>query len=219
MSERMPTKAKTRVWLIEDNEPYRSAVSRVVNADADLTCPACFANCEDALAELAATREKPDVILLDVGLPGMSGLDGIPKFVAVAGVRVIILTVFDDDEKIFKAICAGATGYLLKASPVEEITGAIREVVAGGSPMNARIARRVLEMFAKLAPVPADYGLTNREREVLEQMVKGFIKKEIASKLGLSIHTVDAHIRNIYEKLHVHTRSGAVAKALKEKLV
>lgn len=216
----MPTEPRTRVWLVEDNATYRGAVARVIDAAADLCCPFAFATCEDALAALAATAETPDVILLDVGLPGMSGLDGIPKFVAARpGVRVIVLTVFDDDDKIFKAICAGASGYLLKGSPVEHITAAIREVVAGGSPMNARIARRVLEMFAKLAPVPADYGLTDRERDVLEQMVKGLIKKQIATKLGLSVHTVDTHIRNIYEKLQVHTRSGAVAKALREKLV
>jgi DNA-binding NarL/FixJ family response regulator len=216
----MPAEPKTSVWLVEDNDAYRSAVARVVDAADGLSCPAAFATCEDALDALRTASARPDVIFLDVGLPGMSGLDGIPRFVATAPeARVIVLTVFDDDEKIFKAICAGATGYLLKASPVECITAAIREAVAGGSPMNARIARRVLEMFAKLAPVPADYGLTERERAVLELMVQGLIKKEIAARLGLSVHTVDTHVRNIYEKLHVNTRSGAVAKALKEKLV
>ncbi|MBA4190626.1 MAG: DNA-binding response regulator [Planctomycetaceae bacterium] len=209
-----------RVWTIEDNESYRRAIVRVVDAAAGLSCPAAFATCEDALTELTATRKPPAVVLLDIGLPGMSGLDGIPRLVAASpGIRIIVLTVFDDDEKIFRAICAGATGYLLKMSPVEEITAAIREVLAGGSPMNARIARRVLEMFAKLAPKPTDYGLTEREQGVLELMVMGLIKKEIASELTLSVHTVDSHIRNIYEKLQVHTRSGAVAKALREKLV
>jgi DNA-binding NarL/FixJ family response regulator len=159
-------------------------------------------------------------MLLDVGLPGMTGLEGIPRFTsAIPGVRIIVLTVFDDDEKIFRAICAGAVGYLLKMSPVEEIVGAIRDVSAGGSPMNSRIARRVLEMFARLAPPPASYGLTKRERDVLDLLVHGLIKKEIAARLSLSVHTIDTHIRNIYEKLQVHTRSGAVAKALREKLV
>jgi DNA-binding NarL/FixJ family response regulator len=210
----------THVWLVEDNETYRRAVARVVNAADGFACSAAFADCEEALAAIKSSQELPDIILLDIGLPGMSGLDGIPRFIAaIPGVRVIVLTVFDDDDKIFKAICVGATGYLLKMSPVEEIVESIREVVAGGSPMNSRIARRVIEMFAKLAPPPQDYGLTDRERSVLDLMVHGLIKKEIASRLGLSIHTVDTHVRNIYEKLQVHTRSGAVAKALKEKLV
>jgi DNA-binding NarL/FixJ family response regulator len=104
-------------------------------------------------------------------------------------------------------------------SPVEEIVAAVREVVAGGSPMNARIARRVIGMFAKLAPPARDYGLTDRERTVLDHLIRGLTKKEIAARIGLSIHTVDTHLRNVYEKLQVHTRSGAVAKALKEKLV
>ena len=133
--------------------------------------------------------------------------------------RILVLTVFEDDDKIFRAICAGATGYLLKMSSVEHITAAIREIRAGGSPMNARIARRVLEMFARMAPTPHDYGLTEREGAVLDLLVRGLIKKQIASTLSLSIHTIDSHIRNIYEKLHVHNRSGAVAKAIKEKLV
>lgn len=219
MAGAVPTKP-IRVWAIEDNESYRRAIVRVVGAAPDLVCPATFASCEDALAALAAAAEPPAVVLLDIGLPGMSGLDGIPKLVAAApGVRIIVLTVFEDEDKIFKAICAGATGYLLKMSPVGEITAAIRDVVAGGSPMNGRIARRVLEMFTRLAPPPTDYGLTERERGVLDLMVQGLIKKEIASELDLSVHTVDTHIRNIYEKLQVHTRSGAVAKALKEKLV
>jgi DNA-binding NarL/FixJ family response regulator len=214
------TNRPTCVWLVEDNETYCRAVARVVNCAVGLVCPSTFSNCEDALTALKSSLERPAVMLLDIGLPGMSGLDGIPRFTAaVPGVRVIVLTVFDDDDKIFRAICLGATGYLLKMSPVEEIVGAIREVVAGGSPMNSRIARRVIEMFAKLAPPPQDYGLTERERSVLDLMIHGLIKKEIASGLGLSIHTVDTHIRNIYEKLQVHTRSGAVAKALKEKLV
>ena len=208
-----------RVWLIEDNPSYREAVGRVVNETDDLHCAATFSTCEDALVALSASP-PPDVILLDVGLPGMSGIDGIPRLRAAApGAKMIVLTVFHDDDKILRAICAGATGYLLKLSPVEQITGAIREVQAGGSPIDGRIARRVLEMFAKLSPTPTDYGLTERERSVLNHLVRGLIKKEIAAKLGLSVHTVDTHIRNIYEKLHVHTRCGAVAKALKEKLV
>jgi DNA-binding NarL/FixJ family response regulator len=160
------------------------------------------------------------LILLDVGLPGMSGLEGIRLFkVRAPNSLIVILTVFEDDDKVFRAICAGAAGYLLKTSSVADITQAVRDALAGGSPMNPRIARRVLEMFSKLAPKQSDYGLSEREKEILQLMTTGLIKKEIADQLTLSIHTVDTYLRRIYEKLEVNTRTGAVAKALKEGLV
>lgn len=134
--------------------------------------------------------------------------------------QIIILTVFDDQEKVFKAICAGASGYLLKTSPAEAITDGIRDVMNGGAPMNGRIARMVLAMFSKMAPpLSNDYGLTERERQILNLMVEGLIKKEIADKLDVSFHTVDTHLRNIYTKLQVNTQTGAVAKALREGLI
>jgi DNA-binding NarL/FixJ family response regulator len=157
---------------------------------------------------------------LDVGLPGMSGLDGIRLIKARSpNALVVILTVFEDDDKVFSAICAGAAGYLLKTSSVTEITQAVRDALAGGSPMTSRIARRVLDMFSKLAPKQSDYGLSDREKEILQLMTTGLIKKEIADRLTLSVHTVDTYLRRIYEKLEVNTRTGAVAKALKEGLV
>jgi DNA-binding NarL/FixJ family response regulator len=118
-----------------------------------------------------------------------------------------------------RAICAGAQGYLLKTAPVSEIATAIDDVLAGGSPMNSRIARRVLELFSRMVTVQKDYGLTSREKEILQQMVEGRIKKEIADRLNLSVHTVSTHMRRIYEKLQVNTVNGAVAKALRERLV
>jgi DNA-binding NarL/FixJ family response regulator len=211
--------ATTEVWLVEDNESYRQTIARVINEADDLHCTHSYDTCEEALAA-AARGSQANIILVDVGLPGMSGLEGIPKLAtALPGARIIVLTAFDDDDKIFKAICAGAAGYLLKISSVEHIIGAIREVRAGGSPINPRIARRVLEMFTRMAPSTHDYGLTEREQTVLELLVRGLTYKEIAAQMGLSIHTIDTHIRNIYEKLHVHSRSGAIAKAIKEKLV
>lgn len=209
----------TAVWLIEDNAAYREALARAINSTPHLTCPRQFVTCEDALAALAV-GPRPGVVLLDVGLPGMSGLEGIgPLRAAAPGTPIVVLTVFEDDEKIFQAVCAGALGYLLKVSPVEQIVAAIDEVRQGGSPMNARVAARVLARFAELSPPPGDYGLTAREKEILERLIRGHIKKEIARDFGLSVHTVDSHLRNIYEKLHVNTRAGAVAKAAKEKLV
>ena len=159
------------------------------------------------------------MILSDVALPGMNGIAGIRQIKACApGIHVIMLTVYDEHEKVLN-ICVGASGYLLKNSSEETITAAIQEVLRGGAPMNPRVARLVLDMFTRMAPAPAkDYGLSEREKQILELMVKGMIKKEIADQLSISYHTVDNHLRNIYGKLHVNTRGGAVAKAVREKL-
>jgi DNA-binding NarL/FixJ family response regulator len=207
------------IWIIEDHAAFRRTLFRVLDAEADLQCMRDFDSCEKALTAL--THEAPpDLILLDVGLPGMSGLDGIGLIKERApNTLIVILTVFEDDDKVFRAICAGASGYLLKTSSASEITQAVRDALAGGSPMTSRIARRVLDMFSKLAPKQSDYGLSDREKEILQLMTTGLIKKEIADKLTLSIHTVDTYLRRIYEKLEVNTRTGAVAKALKEGLV
>ena len=210
---------KTVVWIVEDHEDCRRLVARVINRTAHMHCPRAFSSCEDALAALAR-EPAPDVVLLDVGLPRMDGIQGIREIKARApATHVLMLTVYDDHEKVFNAICAGASGYLLKTADDEAILHAIQDVLGGGAPMNPRVARLVLDMFAHLAGPPRrDYGLSAREKEILEFMVQGLIKKEIADRLGLSYHTVDNHLRNIYTKLHVHTRGGAVAKALTERL-
>lgn len=207
------------LWIVEDHAAFRRTLVRVLNAEPGLQCTRDFDSCEKLLAALA-TPDVPDLILLDVGLPGMSGLEGIrlikersPKTL------VVILTVFEDDDKVFQSICAGAAGYLLKTSSGADITQAVRDALAGGSPMNPRIARRVLDMFSRLAPKQRDYGLSDREKEILQLMTTGLIKKEIAERVTLSVHTVDTYLRRIYEKLAVNTRTGAVAKALKEGLV
>jgi len=211
---------EVNVWLIEDNQDFRRAVARVINDVTGMNCPEGFSTCEEALAALEKGAAHPDVLLLDVGLPGMSGIEGITLLKERSpSTHVIILTVFEDQDKIFRSICAGASGYLLKTAPVEEITDAIREVLEGGASINGRIARRVLDMFSRFAPPTKDYGLTQREIQILELMVKGHIKKEIADQLSLSFHTVDTHLRNIYSKLQVHTRTAAVAKALQGGLV
>jgi len=211
--------SKTVIWVIEDNETLRKTVARVLSKQKDMECTEQFESCEDCIQALIDGR-KPNLILLDIGLPGMSGIEGIKRIkTALPEIEMLVFSVFDDNEKVFKAICAGASGYLLKNSPASEIPSAIREVLAGGAPINAHVARQVLDMFSTMAPESRDYGLTDREKEVLEQMVEGLTKKEIADQLGLSFHTVDKHIRGIYSKLHVNTMTGAVAKALKEGLL
>lgn len=213
-------KQPVKVWLIEDNGPYRRTVSRLINKLEGMTCAGEFGSAEECFRKIIA-GERADIILLDVGLPGMNGLDAIRHIRReVPECRIVILSAFEDDDKIMRAICAGASGYLLKSADQATITAAIQDVLTGGAPINPRIAKRVLELFADMAPPEGkDYGLTPRERQILERMVDGRIKKEIASDLDMNYHTVDAHIRSIYSKLEVHTRAGAVAKALKENLL
>jgi DNA-binding NarL/FixJ family response regulator len=214
------TAARTTVWLVEDHDDCRRMVARVINRTNAMRCEHSFSTCEEALSALG-NGPPPDVVLLDVGLPRMNGIQGIREIKARApSTHVVMLTVFDDHEKVFNAICAGASGYLLKTADDQAIVNAIQEVLDGGAPMNPRVARMVLGMFTRLTePAKRDYGLSARETQILELMSRGLIKKEIADRLALSYHTVDNHLRSIYSKLHVHTRGGAVAKALTEKLL
>ena len=206
------------VWLVEDNESFRNTVARALGQVPFLECPHRFPNAEEALDALE-DGAVANVILLDVELPGMNGVEAVARIKSLSpSTRVIMLTVVDSDNKIFNAICAGASGYLLKTSPAQKIIDAIQEVHVGGAPMTPQIARSVLEMFSRFSLPTNEYRLTNRERMILELMVQGLIKKEMADRLSLSYHTVDTYLRNIYAKLHVHTRTGAVAKALKERL-
>jgi DNA-binding NarL/FixJ family response regulator len=212
----MPEAIRT-VWLIEDNASLRRNVARVVDGVPGFKCAGLYHRCEDALARLREpAAPRPAVILLDVGLPGMSGLDGIAQMKETApAAQIVILTAFEDDEKIYRAICAGASGYLLKSASLAEVASALAEVAAGGSPMTPRVARRVLEMFSRLAPQPAAQLLSPREREVMELMAEGLTNKEIAARLTLSVHTIVEYVSDIYGKLHVNTRAGAVAKAFR----
>ena len=212
--------AQLRIWAVEDNAAYRGALAFIFKKTDDMELRT-FSNAEDALDALRTDR-APDAILLDVQLPGMDGISAISRFKEFAPeVCIVMLTVFEDPQKVFRALCAGASGYLLKTLPAERIIEAIREAVAGGAPMSPGVAKAVLGRFVELAGPSrsSDYALSDREREVLELMTQGLIKKEIADRLGLSFHTVNTHLRNIYTKLHVGTRGAAVAKALKEKLV
>tara|TARA_B100000927_G_scaffold219161_1_gene179219 strand:- start:2167 stop:2817 length:651 start_codon:yes stop_codon:yes gene_type:complete len=216
MDESKPT---IDIWLIEDHHSYGERLKRSLGREKDLTCSRLFSSCEDAI--LGMKKETPpNLLLVDIELPGMSGIEGIPQFREHApDTDVVILTVFEDEEKIFNAICAGACGYLLKTSSQREIAAAIRSTVAGGSSINPIIARRVLDRFATTQSQKNDYQLTDREKETLSFLVEGLTIKETASRLEISYHTADDYIRSIYRKLQVNSRGGAVAKALKEKLV
>jgi DNA-binding NarL/FixJ family response regulator len=207
------------VWLIEDNASFRRTLRRALDETEGLRCGRELGSCEAAFEALAAGA-APDVVLLDVGLPGMSGIEALPRFEELAPTaKVIVLTVYEDDDKIFRALCAGAVGYLLKTASLERIGEAVREAMDGGAPMNPKIARRVLNLFTRFSRPGKDYGLTEREHQILQLLVGGLIKKEIADKLSISFYTVDTHLRSIYQKLRVTTRQAAVARALKEGLV
>jgi DNA-binding NarL/FixJ family response regulator len=213
-----PSETVITVWLVEDSDTFRKTVARILKQVPGLDCSAHFSNSEEALESLNE-GVVPDVILLDVELPGMNGIEAVRRIKSISpSTRVVMLTVFDSHDKIFKSICAGASGYLLKTAPAAKIVEAIRDVHAGGAAMLPQVARSVLDMLSQVAAPANDYSLTAREQMILELMVEGLIKKEIADKLNVSYHTVDTHLRNIYTKLHVHTRTGAVAKALKERL-
>lgn len=206
------------VWLVEDNALYRETIVDVIDGvEGHIAVP--FATCEEALDALDAGA-LPDAVLMDIGLPGMGGVEGAEQFaVRAPAVPVVMLTVHQDTDTIFRALCAGASGYLLKTATPEAIVGAIAEVRAGGAAMDAQIARRVLDLFTAMAAPAPDYGLSDRETEILHLLVDGLTKRASAERLFLSPHTVDGHIRNIYGKLHVHSRSEVVAKALRERLV
>ena len=210
---------RTTVWIIEDDPTYRNVLFRTFNTVDEIDCQFAFPSGEDAVAAL--DRElPPDVILSDIEMPGMGGIECARQISARSPVTAIVmLTIHQDDDKIFEALCNGAVGYLLKPSSKDAIIRAVLTAKDGGAPINPTIAKRVLDMFTRMSAPSSDYGLSDREREVLGLLVDGMTKNSIADRLFLSYHTVDMHVRNIYAKLQVHTRSGAVAKALKERLL
>ena len=207
------------VWVVEDNHLLRDTIVEVLEQRDDLHCTVDAESCEEALSALD-DGHVPQVVLMDLGLPGMSGIEGIRRISELSpSSRIIVLTVHEDNETVFEALCAGATGYMLKPASGDQILAAIDTAMRGGAPMNAFIARNVIEMFARSSRPKADYGLTRREREILQLLVEEKSQKQVAKALFLSPHTVDTHLRNIYAKLHVRSRTGAVAKAFQERLL
>ena len=203
-----------KVSVIEDDKLIRDELEKMLNNSTTCQCVSSYNNCENALKDLA--RTEPDVILLDIELPGMSGIDGIKKIKEILPeCDIIMLTVHEESESIFNALKKGAVGYLDKSASEEKILQAITDVYDGGSPMTPRIARKVLGSFKE----NENNDLTDREKDVLNSLCNGNSYKEIAFSLKITVGTVRHHIKNIYSKLHVHSKSEAVAKAIKEKLV
>ena len=208
-----------RVVLIEDLREVREGLAALINGTPGYRCVAAYSMMEMALARIE--KDSPDLILTDLGLPGMSGIEGIVRLRAMfAETPILALTIYDNDEQIFNALCNGANGYLLKNTPPARLLEALKEAVEGGSPMSPAIAARVVRLFREFRPPEsANYQLTAQETELLRLLVEGHYKKTAAQALGISFHTVSFHLKNIYDKLQVHSKTEAVAKALCEKLV
>jgi len=206
------------ISIVEDNDQLRGTLAKVIGRAEGFRFATDYASAEDALADLP--KVKPDVVLMDINLPGINGVECVRKLKALLPhTQVMMLTVYEDTENIFNALAAGANGYMLKRTPTKELVAAIREMQRGGSPMTTHIARLVVQSFQKSAapaPAPGDdlSVLSEREQQVLDLLAQGLIYKEIAEKLSIGYETVHTYIRRIYEKLQVRTRTEAVAKFL-----
>ena len=208
-----------RVAIVEDQREVREGLAVLINGTPGFHCTGNYRTMEEALRVLE--KEPPDVLLTDIGLPLMSGTDGIRILKKLyPDLSILALTVYKDDEDIFDALCAGASGYLLKNTTPARLLECLREVVAGGAPMSPQVAQQVIRLFREISPpLKAEYRLTPQETELLKLMVDGYHYKEAAAKLNITINTVSFHVRNIYAKLQVHSKSEAVAKALRTRLI
>lgn len=211
--------AAISIVIVEDDRRIREGLRMLLDGTSGFHCIHAWRSMEEALAQ--RWTPLPAVALIDIGLPGMSGIEGLgllrERYPEVA---LVVLTVFDDDERIFNALCAGACGYLLKGLPPARLLESIREVAAGGAPMSPEIARRVVSLFRTVRPPGrSDYNLTPHELRILKLLVDGHSYKSAASELGIAFHTIAFHVQNIYLKLQVHSKSEAVAKALRSRLI
>ena len=205
--------------IVEDQRETREGISFLINSTERFECKHVYGSMEAALKGIGAN--PPEVALVDIGLPGMSGIEGVRILrERHPSIAPVLLTVYKDDDRIFQAVCAGACGYLLKTTPPARLLEAVREIAEGGAAMSPEVAIRVVELFRKTQTIePCPAALSPQEIEVLKLLTEGHQNKTAAAQLGISIHTVSFHLRSIYEKLHVHSRSEAVARALRERLI
>ena len=204
-----PTKT---VMVVEDNQGLRQQLLQILESAPDIKCAGSFVSAEAALPQILA--QKPDVVLMDIKLPGMSGIQCVAEIKkAMPDIQILMVTVYEDSERIFRALKAGANGYLIKSSPPDQLLDSIRDVYKGGAPMSSHIARKVVQHFHLLGPsVQESENLSPREKEVLDLLAMGFIYKEIGSKLNIGAETVRTYVKNICQKMHVRSRLEAIAK-------
>jgi DNA-binding NarL/FixJ family response regulator len=214
-----PDRTSISVGVIEDQPDIREGLAVLIRGTPGYRVAGSFGSMEEALANIG--KDLPDVALVDIGLPGMSGIEGIRRLRELhPKLLVMMLTVYGDDERIFEAMCAGACGYLLKKTPPARLLESLSEVVAGGAPMSPEVARRVVQLFQKFhPPESADYHLSPTEMRLLKLVAEGHHYKTAAAEMQISTNTVSYHMRSIYQKLQVHSKSEAVAKALRDRLI
>ena len=211
---------KKRITIFDDNENRREGLELLINMTDDMTCVGAFSDCSNVLKNIESTL--PDVVLMDIDMPKVNGIEGVKIIRSkYPDIKILMQTVFEDDDKIFASICAGADGYILKKAQLQELMKAIAEVLEGGAPMTPSIARQVLRLVNKQKSSPAenDFHLTQREHEILSLLVQGLSYKMIGERCNISLPTVNSHIQHIYEKLHVNSGTEAVAKAIANKIV
>jgi DNA-binding NarL/FixJ family response regulator len=208
-----------RVAIVEDRREIREGLTMLIGGTEGFLCTGSYRSVEEALDKIV--HQVPDLVLMDIGLPGMSGIEGLRILKErYPDMLLLMLSVYNDDDRIFDAMCAGASGYLLKKTPPVKLLESIKEVVQGGAPMSPEVARRVIALFREIRPPErADYELTPHETRLLKLLVEGHNYKTAAAELNVSVHTVSFHLRSIYDKLQVHSKSEAVAKAVLNRLI
>lgn len=214
-----PPPALIKVAIIEDLRPIREGLAMLIGGTDGYSCTGSYRSMEEALEKIK--HEVPDVVLSDIGLPGMDGIQGMRILKErYPEMTILVLSVYDDDDRIFDALCAGACGYLLKKTPPARLIDSLKEAAMGGAPMSPEVARRVIKLFRDFRPPErADYELTPHETRILKLLVEGHSYKTAAAELGVTVNTISFHLKRIYEKLQVHSKSEAVAKALHNRLI